>query len=340
MKATQTTHRRRLLLIATFGAAVLAAMMLNTVIGSVHISLPELWSLFLQSSDSANADILWKIRLPRVIAAVLGGAMLAVSGLLLQVFFRNPIVGPFVLGISSAATLLVAIVMLSTLSLGFAGVSPYVNTLAALTGAYGTMAIILLVTAKVKSGVTLLIIGLMMGYLNGAVTSILVAFAEREKIKQFVLWQFGSFSGFSWHELFVLSTLGGLLLCGVYALSKPLNAFLLGEEYALSMGVNIKLFRFLIVLVACALAGLVTAAAGPVAFIGLAVPHMARLSLKTSDARLLIPGVLLLGAAITSLCDLVARQLFSPVEVPISAITACFGAPIVIGLLLKRKTSL
>ncbi|RKX57335.1 MAG: iron ABC transporter permease, partial [Thermodesulfobacteriota bacterium] len=273
------------------------------------------------------------------VATVMGGAYLAVAGLLLQVFFRNPIVGPFILGISSGATLTVSIVMLTTLSLGFTALAPFLTTLSALAGAYATMAVVLAIAAKVKNVITLLIVGLMMGYLCHAVTSVLVAFARQEKIKGFVLWQLGSFAGFKWSEIQILFFLGGLILIIVYGLSKPLNAFLLGEAYASTMGVNIRLFRFLIILCACALAGMVTAMAGPVAFIGLAVPHMTRLFFATSDNRILIPGVVFLGAIVTSLCDLIARLLFSPVELPVSAVTAMFGAPLVIGLLMKRRVS-
>ncbi len=234
---------------------------------------------------------------------------------------------------------MVSIVMLTTLSLGFTALAPFLTTLSALVGAYATMAVVLAVASKVKNTITLLIVGLMMGYLCHAVTSVLIAFAEQEKIKGFVLWQLGSFSGFKWSEINILFVFGGLILIFVYGLGKPLNAFLLGEEYASTMGVNIRLFRFLIILCACALAGMVTAMAGPVAFIGLAVPHMTRLCFATSDNRILVPGAVLLGAIVTGLCDLAARLIFSPVELPVSSITAFFGAPIVISLLMKKRVS-
>jgi len=208
-----------------------------------------------------------------------------------------------------------------------------------IAGAYAAMTVVLFIAAKVKNMITLLIAGLMMGYLCHAVTSVLVAFAEQEKLKMFVLWQLGSFSGLKWSEIRILFIFGGLILVLVYALSKPLNAFLLGEAYASTMGVNIRVFRFFIIFCSCALAGMVTAVAGPVAFIGLAVPHMTRLCFVTSDNRILIPGTVLLGAIVTGLCDLIARLAFSPVELPISSITAFFGAPIVISLLIKRKVS-
>lgn len=313
----------------------------NIGIGSVFITPSEVLNALAFPEDGTTSHfIVWKIRLPRAIGAVMGGAYLAVSGLLLQVFFRNPIVGPFILGISSGATVMVSLVMLTSLAVGMTVISPYMTTVAAFAGAYTVMLIVLFVSARVKNGVTLLIVGLMMGYLCNAFTAILTALAEKEKIKGFVLWQLGSFSGFKWSEIGVLFLAGGLVLLFSYTLSKPLNAFLLGEEYAASMGVNIRRFRILIPLCACALAGMVTSVAGPVAFVGLAVPHMARLSFGTSDNRILIPGACLTGALVTSLCDLVARMALSPVEMPLSAITSIFGAPIVIGLLVKKRVKL
>ena len=312
-------------------------MLLNLRIGSISYSLDQLLgALFHPYEKSDIGYIVWNIRIPRTIAAALGGAFLAVSGLLLQVYFRNPIVGPFILGISSGATVMVSLVMLTSIGLGFSGYAPYLNTIAACIGAYGVTALVVAIAGRVRGGATLLIIGLMMGYLCGAFTSILTALAEKESIKGFILWGMGSFSGFKWVEVWLMLVAGGLMLAGTYLLSKPLNALLLGEDYAASMGVNIRHFRLLILLLASSLAGLVTAMAGPVAFIGLAVPHMARLSLGTSDNRVLLPGAALAGALITSLCDLIARMALSPVELPLSAITAFFGAPIVIGLLFRK----
>lgn len=323
--------------------SVLATVLvvLNIGIGSISFSAGQIWEVITHPhSGSITGSIIWKIRIPRAIAAIMGGACLATAGLLLQVYFRNPIVGPFILGISSGATVMVSFVMLTTLTVGMTVLSPFMTTVAAFIGAYGVMMIVVAVASRVKSGITLLIVGLMMGYLCGAVTAILTALAEKEKIKGFVLWQLGSFSGFKWSEISILIFLGGLILVVVYLLSKPLNAFLLGETYAASMGVNIRRFRVLILLCACALAGMITSMAGPVAFVGLAVPHMARLFFQTSDNRILIPGACLIGALVTSLCDLIARMVLSPVELPLSAITAFFGAPIVIGLLLKRRVEM
>ncbi len=311
---------------------------LSIGIGSVSIPFSDTCRIILgHVTGSTPGAIIWKIRMPRVLSSLFCGGYLAAGGLLLQVFFRNPIVGPYVLGISSGAILMVALVMLGGLSMGLPAIHPLFLSLAAFCGALGVMVIIVAAASRVKSIVTLLIIGLMMGYLCYAATSILIAFAEREKVKGFVLWQMGSFSGFTWQEFYLVMLLGIPLLIGAYLMSKPLNAFLLGEDYAKTMGVNIRLFRFLIITFSSALAGLVTAFAGPVAFIGLAIPHLARITFRTSDNRVLIPGAVLIGAIVTMLCDLVARTIFSPVELPLSAITSLFGAPVVIGLLLKKR---
>jgi len=333
--------KRQIIWFSIITVLIIISVGLNIIIGSVHIPFSEVYQIVLEhETTSTKGFIIWNIRISRALAAVLGGAFLSVSGLLLQVFFRNPIVGPFILGISSGATLMVSFVMLTTITLGCTFLSPFITTLAAFAGACATMVIVLSIATRVKSGITLLIVGLMMGYLCHAVTSVLVAFAEKEKIKGFVLWQLGSFSGIQWNEIQMMLMIGGIILLLIYGLSKPLNAFLLGEEYASSMGVNIKLFRILILLCACALAAMVTAVAGPVAFIGLAVPHMARLCFNTSNNHVLVPGSILLGAVITSLCDFIARMALTPVELPLSAITAFFGAPIVLSLLLKRRVSI
>ena len=330
--------KRRYLVFALLLLATLIMMAMNISIGSISYPLDRVWATLANPGlDSDLGFIIWKIRLPRALAAAMGGAFLAASGLLLQVYFRNPIVGPFILGISSGATVMVSLFMLTVAGMQMAFAIPFLTTLAGCVGAYAVMVLVVALASKVKGGgASLLIIGLMMGYLCGAVTAILTALAEKERIKGFVLWQLGSFSGFKWVEIWIMAAFGGALLLAIYLLSKPLNAFLLGEDYAASMGVNIRRFRLFIMLAASSLAGLVTAMAGPVAFIGLAVPHMARLSFGTSDNRILVPGAALMGALVTSMCDLIARMWISPVELPLSAITSFFGAPIVIALLLKR----
>ncbi|MDR0548830.1 MAG: iron ABC transporter permease [Deltaproteobacteria bacterium] len=328
---------RRVFVFYVLGALTLALLAINLGVGSLSYSLNEIIHVLTHPNEKSQlATIIFKVRLPRTLAAAMGGAYLAASGLLLQVYFRNPIVGPYILGVSSGATLMVSLVMLTPLGFRLTHATPFLTTIAGCLGAYGVTILVVALAAKVRSGATLLIVGLMMGYLCGSATSILTALAEKEKIKGFVLWGMGSFSGFKQVEILILAVFGGSLVLAIYLLSKPLNAFLLGEDYAASMGVNIRRFRLFILAAASSLAGLVTAMAGPVAFIGLAVPHMARLSFGTADNRILVPGACLMGALVVSLCDLIARMWLNPVELPISAITAFFGAPIVIGLLLKK----
>ncbi|CEO88738.1 FecCD family ABC transporter permease [Syntrophaceticus schinkii] len=327
-------------LFVLFGVLLILFLILNITLGSVKIPLGEIWESFMQRGDPVFQTVIMQIRFPRALAAVFGGAALAVSGLLLQIFFRNPIADPYVLGVSSGATLFVAIVTLTGCAIGIDSVSPFLLSSAALVGALGVVTLVVFLANKVKNVVTLLVVGLMIGFMCSAGTSFLIAFAEKEQVHSFVLWTLGSFSGFCWDQVVILAIGGGVFLAASYLLCKPLNALLLGEDYARSMGVNIKTLRFVIVMISSVLTALVTAFAGPVAFIGLAGPHLARLTLGTSDNKVLIPAAILIGALVTTLCDLVARLAFSPVELPISAVTSLFGAPIVIFLLLKRKTSL
>lgn len=334
--------KRFSLVLGLFATGVCIFLLLNVVLGSVTIPLADTFKIIFgeTGSDTAYYTIIRDIRLPRALGALLGGAALAVSGLLLQVFFRNPIVGPFVLGISSGASFTVALALLGSYLLGVTVVSSMTLSSAAFIGALLVMGAVLMVATKVRDIITLLVIGLMMGYVASALSSFLVAFAQSENVHRFVIWTMGSFSGFRWDEVLVLSIVVILLLVASYLIAKPLNAFLLGEDYARSMGVNVRRFRYIVVFLSCALAAVVTAFAGPVAFIGLAVPHFARLSLGTSDNRILIPASILAGAMITSFCDLLARMLFAPVELPVSATTAIFGAPMVIFFLTKGKTTI
>ncbi|MBN2041875.1 MAG: iron ABC transporter permease [Spirochaetes bacterium] len=335
-------NKRYIYLFPLFVILFLLSGIGNLFVGAIDISVPDFFKIITGTiSDQApESYILLKIRIPRIIASLIGGGFLAVSGLLMQVCFRNPIVGPYILGISSGATLTVGIVMLSSFSLGFAGISPYMTVFASFAGALGVMIIIVTVASRMKSVISLLLIGIMMGYIAGAITNILIAFANKEKIKGFILWGNGSFSGFSWNEIQILLIIGFIILFIIYLLSKPLNAFLLGEDYAQSMGVNIRFFRLLVITLACAMASLVTAFAGPIGFVGMAVPHMSRILFKTQDNRILIPACIVLGGIIGSICDLIARTAFAPAELPLSSITAIFGAPIIISLLIRRRYKL
>jgi iron complex transport system permease protein len=319
---------------------------LNIGMGSVKISpkeiITEIHGIITKSEpiDVVKRSIIWKIRLPRAIGAIIGGAALATAGLLLQIFFRNPLVGPFVLGISSGATLATALIVLGGITFGVGTINTSMLFIAAFIGSVLVMILVLAISRKVKNIVTLLVIGLMVGYVTGSLTSVLITFAEKTQVKGFVLWTMGSFAGFTWSQAKTLALIGipGLII--TLFISKPLNALLLGENYATSMGVKIVKMRWVIVLTASLLAAVVTAFAGPISFIGLSVPHIARLSFGTTDNRVLIPGTILLGGAVTGMCDLIARTFFAPMEIPLSAVTSFIGAPIVIFLLLKRRQTL
>lgn len=309
----------------------IASILIGIFVGSVNVGVPDLIS-YLSGHQDVKGYILWQIRIPRTLAAFLGGACLALSGLLLQTYFRNPLAGPFVLGISSASSLAVALCMLAGIgahSLGIVG--------SAFLGAMVATIIVITLAAKVRSAVTLLVAGLMLGYIFSALEKILITFAESREVHVFVLWTFGSFSGITWSNLKTITLAGVPIMAIAFLLSKPLNALLLGEDYARSMGVDVRRIRVAIVSISSLLTALVTAFAGIVAFIGLAVPHIARLLLRTSDHRVLIPSTALVGGIVTVLCDVISRTLLNPVELPISVATSLFGAPIVIYLVIKRR---
>lgn len=287
--------------------------------------------------DGVDGDIIKRIRMPRVAASLLGGAALAVAGLLMQVFFRNPIVDPYVLGISGGSTFVTALFMLAGLQFGIFGNTPAGRFLAAFAGALAVMAIVLAFALRVRNATTLLIIGIMIGYFCSAGTGFLMTFADKEAVKGFVIYSMGSFSGFMWNEVFILAVISLIFCSASFLMGKQLNAFLLGEDYAKSMGVNLRLFRIMIILVSSVLTAAVTAFAGPIAFIGLAVPHIVKMLFKTSDSRILVPGCILYGAFITVFCDLLSRTIFSPQELALSTVTSVFGVPIVIRMILKNR---
>ncbi|MFD3158177.1 iron chelate uptake ABC transporter family permease subunit [Haloimpatiens sp. FM7330] len=330
---------KNIIIFSVLCIVLIISFLLNVGLGSIKISISEIFKVILkkEGSNQMFSSIIWKIRLPRALASMIGGSALALSGLLLQIFFRNPIVGPFVLGISSGATLFVGLTILAGISFGFSMSSPLFSFFSAFFGSLLVMLLVLLVARKVKNTSTLLIIGLMIGYVCSAITHFLVTFANKEQLQGFYLWTLGSFSGFTWQKLKILFFIVMPFLIISFLICKPLNALLLGQNYARSMGVDVKKTRIIIVFLSSILAAVPTAFSGPISFIGLAVPHIARLSFGTSDNRILIPAAILLGGVVTSLCDMIARMMFSPVELAISTVTSIIGAPIVIWLLLKRR---
>ena len=283
------------------------------------------------------AQILFRIRLPRVLLASLLGGALSVSGYLLQVFFRNPIAGPYVLGISSGAKMIVglSIIFLMPLTGTFGSASLIA---ASFLGSLLITLLVLLFSQKVQNMSMLLVVGIMVGYICSAVTDFCITFANEHDVVNLTNWSMGSFSGANWEQVKT-----ALLICIpgtaiAFFLSKPIEAYLLSEAYAASMGVPIKSFRVILLLVSSLLSACVTSIAGPVSFVGIAVPHITRVLLKSSKPRFVIPLVFLCGAVFCVFCDLIARTLFSPVELKIGTITSIFGAPVVIYLMIKRHS--
>lgn len=304
--------------------------------GSADITLKEIFGSLLNPGDVHMGRIVVSIRLPRITAAILLGGALSVSGFLLQIFFGNPIAGPYVLGISSGAKLIVAIVMVFMLSQG-----KYISALgmvaAAFIGSLIAMGIVMLLSNKVKNMSLLVVCGVMIGYLCSAITEFIIAFADDTNIVNLHNWSLGSFSGISWEDVAISAIIVIVAFVFSFVLSKPIGAYQLGESYARNMGVNIKHLRILLILLSSILSATVTAFAGPISFVGIAVPHILRTILKTSKPIVMIPGCFLGGAIITLLCDGIARSAFSPREISISAVTAIGLSPIVIYLLIKRK---
>ena len=334
----QSVRRKRAAIVFVVLAALLAVLgALNLCIGSLNIPLPDLMAILAgQDAGSTNYQVIWSIRLPRLIAAALLGGALALSGFLLQTFFNNPIAGPFILGISSGAKLVVALVMI--LVVGGSGImTSGMMVISAFVGSLLAMLFVLLVSRRINSMSMLIVAGVMIGYICSAATDFLITFASDANIVNLKNWSLGSFSGINWNDIGIMTVVVLIASVAVFFLSKPIGAFQLGEQYARSMGVNIRLFRIALILLSSLLAATVTAFAGPVSFVGIAVPHVVKRAFGTSKPLVVIPGAFVGGAVFCLFCDLIARSVFAPTEVSISAVTAIFGAPIVISILLKRE---
>ena len=309
----------------------------NINAGSVQMSVKEIFDIIVKKTGEQTAyNIVWQIRLPRILAALLLGGALSVSGFLLQTFFGNPIAGPFVLGISSGAKLVVSLVMIFLLSRGIAS-SSLVMILAAFVGSMISMGFILLVSRKVKRMSMLVICGVMIGYLCSAVTDFVVTIADDSNIVNLHNWSLGSFSGTTWGNVQVCTVVVLISLALAFLMSKPMSAYQLGENYAQNMGVNIKAFRISLILLSSVLSATVTAFAGPISFVGIAVPHLIKSLMKTAKPILIIPGCFLGGAVFCLFCDLIARTVFAPTELSISSVTAIFGAPVVIYMMVRKQ---
>lgn len=315
----------------------LVFLAMNICIGSVSIPLRELFTILGRGpADETFSNIIMDVRFPRTLAAAVLGGALALSGYLLQTFFHNPIAGPFILGISSGAKLVVALTMVF-LAGRVAYISSFMLIGAAFVGAMISMGFVLLISRVLNQMSMLIVGGVMIGYICSAITDFVVTFAEDSDIVNLHNWSLGSFSGITWENVWVMSIVVFIALFCVFLLSKPISAYQMGESYAKNMGLNIRLFRALLVLLSSILSATVTAFAGPVSFVGIAVPHLVKGLFKTSRPILMIPACFLGGSVFCLLCDLLARVLFAPVELSISTVTAVFGAPVVIYILIHRK---
>ena len=312
-------------------------VVLNINTGNVHISVAKILKiLFLRDGEAVEYNIIWKIRLPRILMAALLGGALSLSGFLLQTFFSNPIAGPFVLGISSGAKMAVALTMIVFLK--YIGTfSSYTLVMAAFIGALISTGFILLMSKKIHHMASLLVGGIMIGYICSAITDFVVTFADDSDIVNLHGWSQGSFSGTSWSNIGVAAVIVGITVIFTFFLSKPIGAYQLGEGYAQSMGVNIKLFRVALILLSSILSACVTAFAGPISFVGIAVPFLTRKAFGTARPLIIIPGTFFAGAVFCMLCDLIARMVLVPTELNISTVTSILGAPIVIYMMLKRE---
>ena len=321
-------------LIAAF--AVLTVWNINS--GSVRIPISRIARIiFLRQGDSTEYDIIWTLRMPRIITSAILGGGLALSGFLMQTFFGNPIAGPFVLGISSGSKLFVALVMIVALRF-VSYVSSWMMILAAFAGALIAMAFVLLAARSIKQMSMLLVAGIMISYICSAITEFLITFAQDTDIVNLHNWSMGSFSGIKWSGVRISSIIIIVSFILVFLMSKPIGAYQMGESYAQSMGVNVKRFRVILILMSSLIAGCVTAYAGPISFVGIAVPHLVKMLLKTAKPILVIPACFLGGGVFCMFCDYIARTAFAPVELSISTVTALFGAPVVIVMLIRRHS--
>lgn len=329
-----------LLIVLIFGF-----LFLNMVLGSVDIPMKSVWNILTGQGEEARSwqNIIWKSRFPQALTALVAGAGLAISGLQMQTVFRNPLAGPSVLGISSGASLGVAFVVLFSGSIGGVALShlgfmgEVALSIAAIAGSLSVMGLIVFASHKVKGNVTLLIIGVMIGYLANAIIGILKFFSVEEDIKTYVIWGLGSFSRVSGNQMMLFVTIMVILLPLSFLLVKTLNLLMLGDGYARNLGLNIKRARVLVISCSGVLTAIVTAYCGPIIFLGLAVPHLCRAIFQTSDHRILMPACLVMGAALALACNLIARMPGFEGALPVNSVTALIGAPVVASVLFRKR---
>lgn len=329
--------------------SILAFFFLNLALGTISIPFDSICNILIGrgNENSVWQNIIWKTRYPQTITALLAGAGLSISGLQMQTVFRNPLAGPSELGISSGASLGVALMILLSGSLGGLALSKigFVGeiaiSIAAVIGAMFVMLIIVVISQRVRGNVILLIIGVMIGYIANAIIGVLKFFSNDEDVRAYVIWGLGSFSKVSGNQVYTFATIMLIIIPLSFLLIKTLNLMLLGESYARNLGLNIKRSRLYVIICSCILTAIVTAYCGPIVFLGLAVPHLCRTIFRTSDHRILMPAVMLVGSSLALLCNLIARMPGFEGALPINSVTALIGAPIVISVLFgKRKNEM
>lgn len=336
----QKLYTKHFILLSVF---LIIFFFLNISLGSVSIPFKNIFSILFgyESARESWQTIILDFRIPKAITAVLVGSGLSICGLLMQTLFRNPLAGPFVLGISSGASLGVALLILGSSIFGgyFLSIasSNWSLAIAASLGSFLVLSAVIIAANKVRNTMSILIIGLMFGSLTAAIISVLAYFSEAAQIQQYLFWSFGSLGNLTWNELSVFAVIYLIGIVATFSVIKPLNSYLLGENYAKSLGINIKKSRNIILLITSLLTGVITAFSGPIAFVGLAVPHIAKMLFSTSNHKLLIPASAFIGAIVLLICDVIAQLPTSEFTLPINAITSLFGAPIVIWLLVRKK---
>lgn len=331
----QSKKVRYIIVLFLLGVSVVALVGWNICVGTVRIPLADIFAS-IRGEKIENSRILWDIRMPRTLAAMILGGALALAGYLLQTFFHNPIAGPFVLGISSGAKMVVALVMVFLMGQAVK-ITSWALIAAAFVGAMISMRFVLLMSRRVHNMSMLVVSGVMIGYICSAITELVVTFASDAEIVNLHNWSRGSFSGMTWENVAVMIGVVAVTFFLVFLMAKPLSAYQLGEVYARNLGVDIRLLRIAMVLLSSILSACIVAFAGPISFVGIAAPHLVKSLLGTAKPIWMIPACFLGGSVFCLFCDLLARTMFAPTELSISTVTAIFGAPVVLWIMVRRN---
>ena len=331
----QSKKVRYIIVLFLLGVSVVALVGWNICVGTVRIPLTDIFAS-IRGEKIENSRILWDIRMPRTLAAMILGGALALAGYLLQTFFHNPIAGPFVLGISSGAKMVVALVMVFLMGQAVK-ITSWALIAAAFVGAMISMGFVLLMSRRVHNMSMLVVSGVMIGYICSAITELVVTFASDAEIVNLHNWSRGSFSGMTWENVAVMIGVVAVTFFLVFLMAKPLSAYQLGEVYARNLGVDIRLLRIAMVLLSSILSACIVAFAGPISFVGIAAPHLVKSLLGTAKPIWMIPACFLGGSVFCLFCDLLARTMFAPTELSISTVTAIFGAPVVLWIMVRRN---